>query len=77
MNINTLKSKQIAEKILKIKKSKELQEVLDNFCKEIKYYDDKKNKPSDDLINDVNYQKLRDYVAKKYRKVSLIICLNI
>ena len=63
MNINTLKSKQIAEKILKIKKSKELQEVLDNFCKEIKYYDDKKNKPSNDLIDNVNYIKLKDYVA--------------
>ena len=63
MNINTLKSKQIAEKILKIKKSKELQEVLDNFCKEIKYYDDKKNKPSNDLIDNVNYLKLKDYVA--------------
>ena len=63
MNIDISKSKKIAEKILKIKKSKELQEVLDNFCKEIKYYDDKKNKPSDDLINDINYQKLKDYVA--------------
>ena len=63
MNINTLKSKQIAEKILKIKKSKELQEVLDNFCKEIKYYDDKKNKPSNDLIENINYLKLKDYVT--------------
>ena len=63
MNIDISKSKQIAEKILKIKKSKELQEVLDNFCKEIKYYDDKKNKPSNDLIDNVNYLKLKDYVA--------------
>ena len=63
MNIDISKSNQIAEKILKIKKSKELQEVLDNFCKEIKYYDDKKNKPSNDLIDNVNYLKLKDYVA--------------
>ena len=63
MNINTLKSKQIAEKILKIKKSKELQEDLDKYSKEIKYYDDKKNKPSNDLIENINYLKLKDYVT--------------
>ena len=57
MNIDIKKSKQISEKILKVKKSKELQEVLDDLCKEIKYYDDKKNKPSDDLTNNDNYQK--------------------
>ena len=63
MNIDIKKSKQISEKILKVKKSKELQGVLDDLCKEIKYYDDKKNKPSDDLTNNDNYQKLKDYVA--------------
>ncbi len=63
MNIDIKKSKQISEKILKVKKSKELQGVLDDLCKEIKYYDDIKNKPSDDLTNNDNYQKLKDYVA--------------
>src|SRR6056300_940452 len=62
MNIDLQKTQKIINQLGKVKTLNDYQKNFRNFCSEIKYYDDPKNKPSKDLAKNENYINLKKYV---------------
>mgnify|MGYP005993741075 FL=1 len=62
MNIDLQKIHKIINELGKAKTLNDLNKNFKNFCTEIKYYDDTKNKPSKDLAKNENYINLKKYV---------------
>ena len=62
MNIDLEKSKKIIKEIKNCNDLSSFENILDDFCYAIKYYDDDKNQPSDELKNNEDYIVLKKYV---------------
>ena len=61
MNIDLQKTQKIINQLGKAKTLNDYNKNFRNFCNEIKYYDDPKNKPSKDLVKNENYINLKKY----------------
>ena len=61
MNIDLQKIQKLINQLGKAKTLNDYNKNFRNFCNEIKYYDDPKNKPSKDLVKNENYINLKKY----------------
>ena len=62
MNIDLQKTLKIINDLSQSSTLNDYKKLFNKFCSEIKYYDDPKNKPSDDLNENENYINLKKYV---------------
>lgn len=61
MNINIEKSNDLVSSLSGSNDLKEFNKTFSEFCSEIKYYDDKDNMPSPDLLENENFNLLKNY----------------
>ena len=73
MNIDLQKTLKIINDLSQSSTLSDYKKLFNKFCSEIKYYDDPKNKPSDDLNENENYINLKKYVQDA---TLVIACAN-